>query len=60
MSVFRRVAAIVFAAVALAHMARLVWAVPVTIGSVSIPLHWSWVALVAAGTLSLWGFGSRT
>jgi hypothetical protein len=56
---FRLVAATIFAVVALAHAARLVWAVPVVVGGMSVPLSVSWVGLVLAGILSLWGFGNR-
>jgi hypothetical protein len=56
---FRLVAAVIFALVALAHAARLAWAVPITIGEQSIPLSVSWVGLILAGMLSLWGFANR-
>jgi hypothetical protein len=59
-SAFRRVASTIFALVALAHAARLVWALPITVGSVSVPQSASWAGLVVAGALSLWGLGSRS
>lgn len=57
---FRRVAATLFALVAVAHLARLVLALPITVGSLSVPLSVSWAGLVLAGAMSLWGFGSRS
>jgi hypothetical protein len=59
-SAFRRVAATLFAIVALAHVARLVWALPITVGSVAVPQSVSWAGLVLAGAMALWGFGSRS
>ena len=57
---YRRIAATLFAVVALAHLARLVWSVPIIVGTVSVPLSASWAGLVLAGAMSLWGFGSRS
>ena len=59
-SAFRRVAATIFGVVALAHVARLVWALPITVGSVSVPQSLSWAGLALAGAMNLWGFGSRS
>lgn len=56
---FRLVAAAIFALVALAHAARLLWAVPITIGGQAIPMSLSWAGLVLAGMFSLWGFANR-
>ncbi|MGB8326867.1 MAG: hypothetical protein WCE48_04740 [Steroidobacteraceae bacterium] len=58
-SAFRRVAAIVFGIIALAHAARLAMALPVEVGTVSVPVWASWVALLVTGALSVWGFRSR-
>jgi hypothetical protein len=58
-SAFRRVAAIVFGIIALAHATRLAIALPVQVGTVSVPVWASWVALLVTGALSIWGFRSR-
>jgi hypothetical protein len=55
---FPRVAATVFAIVALGHAYRAILALPVQVGSASIPVWVSWVAVVVAGSLSVWGFRS--
>jgi len=56
---FSTVAASVFGIVALAHVARLALHVPVLVGSTAVPMWVSWVGLLVAGGLSLWGFRSR-
>ena len=58
-SMFRRVAATLFALVALAHVARLVLDVPVAVGGVAVPIAVSWVALPVFVALSAWGFRAR-
>lgn len=50
------VSAIVFAAVAVAHLVRAVQGMPVTIGGWPTPVAISWAAAVIAGGLALWGF----
>ncbi len=55
---FCRIAASLFGVVALAHVARLALDVPVTVGTASIPMWISWLGLLAAGGLSVWGFRS--
>jgi hypothetical protein len=57
---FRRVAASLFGLVALAHAARLIWDIPIRIDEVAVPNYASWIGLVLAGILCLWGFGSRS
>ena len=56
---FNRVAGTVFALVAVLQLYRVVQAIPVQIGSTSVPLWVSCVAVVVAGLLSVWGFRSR-
>lgn len=56
---FCRVAASLFGIVALAHVARLALDVPVQVGSTTVPMWASWLGLLVAGGLSLWGFRSR-
>ena len=49
------VSALVFAMVAVAHLWRALQSVPVQIGSWQAPMAPSWVAVVVAGGLALWG-----
>ena len=53
---FCRIAASLFGIVALAHAARLALDVPVTIGSTPMAMWISWLGLLVAGGLSVWGF----
>ena len=50
------VLALIFAVVAAAHLLRLVnrWAVQV--GPYSVPMSLSWIGLVIAALISVWGF----
>ncbi len=57
---FPRVAATFLALVALAHAYRAVQELPVQFGSTAIPVWISWVAVVVTGSLSLWGFRTRS
>jgi len=50
------VSAVVFAVVAVAHLVRAVQGMPVVIGTWQTPTAISWLAVVVAGALSLWGF----
>jgi len=52
---FSLVAGVIFAVVALAHLARIVMDWSVIIRDWSIPMWVSWVALVVAGGLALLG-----
>jgi ABC-type lipoprotein release transport system permease subunit len=58
-STYARLAGIIFGLVALAHLARLVFAVPVTIGATTIPMPVSWAGLVVAGALCVLGLRAR-
>lgn len=58
-SAFHRVAGIAFAAVALAHLSRALYQVPIDAGGTRVPLWISWVAVAGAGALSGWAFASR-
>ncbi|HVZ28604.1 MAG TPA: hypothetical protein VG798_08130 [Rhizomicrobium sp.] len=53
---FLRIAATIFAVVALAHLIRIIMAWPVQVGAWAIPIWISWIALVGAGVLSFFGF----
>jgi hypothetical protein len=52
---FSLVAGVIFAVVALAHVARIVMDWSVIIGDWSIPMWLSWIALIVAGGLALLG-----
>jgi len=47
--------ALIFLLVALVHVARLAQQWPVTLGSIDVPMSVSWIGLVVAGALALWG-----
>ncbi len=49
------VAGVIFAVVALLHLLRLYMDWPVVIGDWSAPMWVSWIALVVAGILAIWG-----
>jgi hypothetical protein len=53
---FARLAGTIFGLVALAHVLRLVQALPVTIGSFDVPMAVSWIGAVVAGALCVWGW----
>ncbi len=46
----------IFGVVAIGHLARLVYCLPVRVGEWTVPMWPSWGGLVAAGILSLWAF----
>lgn len=50
------VSATIFAVVAVAHAARAVLQLPAHLGAAEIPMLVSWVAILGAGLLSIWGF----
>jgi hypothetical protein len=52
---YTTVTALIFAFVAIAHLARIIKQWAVVIGQVSVPMSVSWVALIAA-LLAVWGF----
>jgi uncharacterized membrane protein YecN with MAPEG domain len=53
---YATVSAFIFAAVALAHVARLVKRWAVTVGTHAVPMSLSWVGLILAALLAIWGF----
>lgn len=55
---FNRVAASVFAVVALGHAYRAIQHLPFQVGSFAVPEWVSWAGVVVAGALSVWGFRS--
>jgi len=56
MSLYTLVSASIFAVVALLHVVRLAKAWPVEIGPYSVPMWLSWVGLIVAGLMMIWGF----
>jgi len=57
-SSYARLAAIVFAIVAILQLARAVAGWPIAIGTVEAPVWASWVACVVAGILAWLGFSA--
>jgi ABC-type xylose transport system permease subunit len=55
---YRTVSGVVFGIVALAQAIRAVMQVPVQLGTTTIPVWVSWVAVVVAGGLCAWAFRS--
>ena len=50
------ISALVFAVVAVAHLIRLVNRWAVQLGPYSVPMSVSWIGLVIATLISVWGF----
>jgi hypothetical protein len=50
------VSALIFAVVAIAHVVRLTKGWKVQIGTYNVPMNVSWVALVVAALIAIWGF----
>jgi hypothetical protein len=50
------VSALIFAVVALAHLARITKRWSVQIGLLTVPMSVSWVGFLIAALLSIWGF----
>jgi hypothetical protein len=53
------VSGVVFALVALLQAGRALAAWTVQIGPLNVPLWFSWIAAIVAGSLSVWAFRSR-
>ena len=53
---YAAVAALIFAIVAILHIVRLAKRGPVQVGPYAIATSVSWLGLVVAGLLALWGF----
>lgn len=53
---FARLAAVIFAIVAIVHLLRALAGLEIDIGGVGIPVWTSWIAAVAAGFLAYLGF----
>jgi hypothetical protein len=52
---FSIVAGVIFAAVALLHLVRIYMGWPVMIGGWSVPMWVSWIGLIVAGGLAIFG-----
>jgi hypothetical protein len=50
------VSALIFALVAIMHVVRLIKRWTVVIGSYNVSMNVSWVALVVAALIAIWGF----
>jgi hypothetical protein len=50
------VSALIFAVVAIMHVVRLINQWPVVIGPYNVSMNVSWVALVVAALIAIWGF----
>lgn len=57
---FARLAAVIFAIVALAHLWRALAGLEIAIGGVNIPVWASWIAAVVAGFLAYLGFTTES
>jgi hypothetical protein len=57
-SSFPKFVGVLFVLVALAHVARLVFDVPIRIGDWTLPIAVSWVAVPVFAALSVWAFRS--
>ena len=53
-----RVSGVVFGVVALVQALRLFRQWPVQVGPFAVPVWFSWIALLIAGGLCIWAFGS--
>ena len=53
---YAAVSALIFAVVALAHLARLINRWAVQIGPYKVPMSASWAGLVVAALIAIWGF----
>ena len=52
---FSITAGVIFALMALIHLARIYWGWPIVVGSQSVPMWASWMGLVIAGGLAYFG-----
>jgi hypothetical protein len=50
------VSALIFAVVAIAHLVRILGRWAVHIGPYSVPMSLSWIGLLIAALLAIWGF----
>jgi hypothetical protein len=55
-SYYAVISALIFAVVTLGHLVRIIRQWPVQVGPLAIPMSVSWIGLVIAALLSIWGF----
>ena len=53
---YAAVSALIFAVVAIAHLVRIAKGWAARIGPYSVPMSLSWIGLVIAALLAIWGF----
>ena len=53
---YAAVSALIFTIVSVMHVVRLINRWPIVIGPYNISMNASWVALVVAGLIAIWGF----
>jgi hypothetical protein len=53
---YAAISALIFAVVAIAHLIRILKGWAVHIGSYAVPMSLSWIGLVIAALLAIWGF----
>jgi hypothetical protein len=53
---YAAVSALIFAIVALGHLVRILNGWTVRIGSLAVPMSVSWIGLLVATLISIWGF----
>ncbi len=55
---YRTISGVVFGLIAIGHGVRAALQVPAQLGTTSIPIWVSWVAVLVAGALCVWAFRS--
>ncbi len=50
------ISGILFTLVAVAHLLRIVYGLPISIGDFNAPMWMSWVGLIIPGALAVWAF----
>jgi hypothetical protein len=53
---YAAVSALIFAVVAIAHLIRILKGWTAQVGSYAVPMSLSWIGLLVAGLLAIWGF----
>ena len=50
------ISGVIFGLVAIAHLARLIYHLPIRVGDWTVPMWPSWAGVAVAGFLSVWAF----
>ena len=50
------VSGVLFALVALAHLLRIAYGMPVQVDNYSVPMYVSWIGFIVPGALAVWAF----